>query len=53
MNNFDVVKLKQEACQKEMLSIVGEFRNALMKHFEVVNFNARKLINERWDKDAE
>lgn len=52
MNKFDVVKLKQESCQKEMLSIVGEFRNALLKHFESVNFNARKLINERWDNNG-
>ncbi len=53
MNKLDVKQLKQEACQKEMLSIVGEFRNVLLKHFDAVTFNSRKLINERWEKDAE
>ncbi len=41
--------LKHEACQKEFLAIVAEFRRALLRHFEVVEKNSRRLINERWE----
>jgi len=41
--------LKHEAAQKEFLAIVAEFRRALLRHFEVVNANATRLINSRWD----
>ena len=47
MNKIEM--LKHEARQKETLAIVYEFRAALDKHFKVVEFNARKLIDERWD----
>ena len=40
--------LKHESCQKEALAIMHEFRRTLLKHFEVVNANATRLINERW-----
>ena len=40
--------LKMEVCQKEMAIIVTAFRQALLKHFEVVNANATRLINSRW-----
>lgn len=40
--------LKQESCQKEANAIMQEFRRALLKHFEVVNANATRLINTRW-----
>ncbi len=39
--------------QAEALAIRNEFMKALYKHFEVVEFNARKLIDERWDADAD
>jgi len=45
-NKMDM--LKQEIAQKEMALIVGGFRQALLKHFEVVNANATRLINSRW-----
>jgi hypothetical protein len=45
-NKIDM--LKQEACQKEANAIMLEFRCALLKHFEVVEFNAKALINSRW-----
>jgi len=40
--------LKLEACQAETKAIVGEFKRALLKHFEVVDANATRLINGRW-----
>ena len=43
--------LKLNSCQSDMLAIVSEFRGALEKHFRVVEFNARKLIDERWKPD--
>lgn len=44
--------LKHEACQKEMLAIMGEFRQALLKHFDVVTANSMRLINSRWDNEV-
>jgi hypothetical protein len=43
-----IEKLKLESCQKDALVIMYEFRQALLKHFEVVNANATRLINTRW-----
>jgi hypothetical protein len=40
--------LKHEICQKEIILIVEGFRQALRKHFEVVNANSTRLINSRW-----
>lgn len=40
--------LKLESCQKDSAIIVAEFRRALLKHFEVVDKNSIRLINERW-----
>lgn len=40
--------LKHESCQKEFLVIMHEFRRALLKHFEVVEANSRRLIESRW-----
>lgn len=40
--------LKHESCQKEALAIMGEFRRALLKHFDVVTANSTRLINSRW-----
>ena len=40
--------MRHEACQLEMKAIVATFRQALLKHFEVVNANATRLINSRW-----
>jgi len=40
--------LKLEACQAETKAIVAEFKRALLKHFEVVDANATRLINGRW-----
>ncbi len=47
MDKIDM--LKHEACQKEALAIMGEFRRALLKHFDVVDANATRLINRRWE----
>lgn len=44
--------LKMESCQKEANIIMLEFRKALLKHFEVVNANATRLINTRWGDDT-
>ena len=44
----DIDTLKMQACQLEMKAIVAAFRQALLKHFEVVNANATRLINSRW-----
>lgn len=41
--------LKHESNQKQALAIMYEFRQALLKHFEVVNTNAVRLINSRWE----
>jgi hypothetical protein len=43
--------LKLQSCQTEALAIMMEFRKALLKHFEVVEANARRLINSRWGDD--
>lgn len=43
--------LKHELAQKEMAIIVGVFRQALLRHFEVVTLNAQRLINSRWGDD--
>lgn len=40
--------LKHESCQAEIKAIMFEFRRALLKHFDVVNANATRLINTRW-----
>ena len=40
--------LKHESAQKEFLSIMHEFRRALLKHFDVVTANSQRLINSRW-----
>lgn len=45
--------LKLEACQKEALAIMGEFRRALLKHFDVVTKNSTRLIRERWDNNGQ
>jgi hypothetical protein len=47
----DIEMMKMQACQLEMKAIVTAFRNALLKHFEVVNTNATRLINSRWGDD--
>lgn len=39
---------KHEIAQKEMALIVNGFRQALLKHFDVVDYNARRLIDTRW-----
>jgi hypothetical protein len=44
-------KLKLQSCQTEALAIMHEFRKALNRHFEVVNANALRLINGRWDNN--
>jgi hypothetical protein len=45
--------LKHKICQKEIILIVEGFRQALRKHFEVVNANSRRLIDSRWgDKNG-
>jgi len=46
LDKIDMLKL--ESCQKEVLAIMHEFRKALLKHFEVVDFNSRRLIDTRW-----
>ena len=43
----DMLKLQSVQC--DMLAIFEEFRNALEKHFKVVDANARRLINTRWE----
>ncbi len=48
-NKLDMAK--HEACQKEMSAIVADFRRALLKHFQVVEFNSQKLINSRWENE--
>ena len=40
--------LLHESCQREVEAIVLQFRQAVLKHFEVVEANSRRLINERW-----
>lgn len=45
--------LKHEACQAEAKAITMQFRRTLLKHFEVVNANATRLINSRWSKDGD
>ena len=46
LDKIDALKL--ESCQAEMKAIMFEFRRALLKHFEVVDANAARLINSRW-----
>lgn len=46
LNKIEMLRL--ESAQKETLAITYEFRQALLKHFEVVDANARSLINGRW-----
>jgi len=41
--------LKHEACQNEANAIMHEFRNALLKHFDIVTKNSQRLINQRWN----
>lgn len=48
MQTDKIEMLKMESCQKEALAIMHEFRRALIKHFEVVNANATRLIKTRW-----
>ena len=48
MKSHDIEKLKLESWQNEAKAIVLEFRNALLKHFEVVNKKAKNLIDSRW-----
>jgi len=48
MKSHDIEKLKLESWQSEAKAIVLEFRNALEKHFHVVNANSQRLINSRW-----
>ena len=43
--------MRHESCQLEMKAIVAEFRKALLKHFDVVESNSRRLINSRWGDD--
>ena len=45
--------LRLEACQAEAKAIMMEFRKALLRHFEVVNANATRLINSRWENANE
>lgn len=40
--------LKHEAAQKEANATMFEFRQALIKHFEVVDANATRLIHSKW-----
>ncbi|MDD5016534.1 MAG: hypothetical protein PHO15_00365 [Eubacteriales bacterium] len=42
--------LRLRSYQTEALTIMHEFRQALKRHFDVVDFNARRLIDGRWDK---
>lgn len=46
--NVDEIKLKNY--QDEAKSIINYFRNALHKHFEVVAYKSKHLINSRWNK---
>jgi hypothetical protein len=46
LDKIDMLKLQN--CQCDALAVMMEFRKALLKHFEVVNANATRLINERW-----
>jgi hypothetical protein len=46
LDKIDMLKL--QSCQYDALAIMMEFRKALLKHFEVVNANATRLINTRW-----
>lgn len=48
MNKIDMLKL--ESYQKTAIAITLEFRQALLKHFEIVNNNALRLINSRWER---
>jgi len=50
MDKLDFLKL--ESCAAEMAVIVGAFREGLIKHFSVVDANATRLINKRWDEDG-
>jgi len=52
MKSHDIEKLKLESWQNEAKAIVLEFRNALLNHFNVVNANDTRLINERWKNNG-
>jgi len=39
---------KHKSHQREALAYMNEFRKAINRHFEVVDANARRLINTRW-----
>jgi len=45
---YDVEALKLQSWQSEVKAIVAEFRNALYKHFEIVEIKSRNLIESRW-----
>ena len=45
--------MRHESCQKEFAAIVAEFRRALLKHFDVVANNSKRLINSRWDDNID
>lgn len=46
LDKIDLLKL--QSCQTEALAIMHEYRKGLVRHFEVVDANARRLINTRW-----
>jgi hypothetical protein len=46
-DKIDMMKL--QSIQYEMLAIQSEFLNSLQTHFKVVDANARRLIDTRWE----
>jgi hypothetical protein len=49
---YDVEALKLQSWQAEAKAIVAEFRNALIRHFEIVDMKSRNLIESRWKDDG-
>lgn len=45
---MDINKLKREQNQKEAKELTNTFRETLHKHFDIVKYKARKLIDDRW-----
>jgi hypothetical protein len=48
---MDINMEKHKSHQREALKAMNEFRKALNRHFEVVDANARRLIDTRWGEE--
>lgn len=51
LDKVEISRLKM--WQNEINMIVAEFRQALIKHFEIVETKSRNLINSKWDNEED